>query len=90
KGPRCYNCGEYGHISCECKASRKPKTLKVEGEKKKEENSAHIEDENNDSEDSKNFTHILDSGCTKHMTPDISIFESPPTPCAPKQFRTAN
>ncbi|KAE9382657.1 hypothetical protein BT96DRAFT_845260, partial [Gymnopus androsaceus JB14] len=24
------------------------------------------------------------------MTPDISIFESPPTPCAPKQFRTAN
>lgn len=32
---------------------------------------------------------LTSSGCTKHMTPNISIFEYPPTPC-PKRFHTTN
>lgn len=37
-----------------------------------------------------NSTFVLDSGCSRHMTPNQSIFESPPETCAPKTFRAAN
>ncbi|KAE9397730.1 hypothetical protein BT96DRAFT_1034869 [Gymnopus androsaceus JB14] len=43
-------------------APQKPRTLKVEGEKKKEENSAHIEDKNNDSKDSVEFIYFVGNG----------------------------
>lgn len=33
---------------------------------------------------------IFDSGCSRHMTPNQSIFKSPPESCAPKTFHTAN
>ncbi|KAE9385825.1 hypothetical protein BT96DRAFT_1006691 [Gymnopus androsaceus JB14] len=36
------------------------------------------------------FTHILDLGCTRHIFPDNSIFDSPLIPCKPKRFCTVN
>ena len=40
-------------------------------------------------EDNCTFTHILDSGCTKHLSPDLSLFTSIAR-CAPRHFNTAN
>lgn len=43
-----------------------------------------------DDDGNKGLAHISDSGCMKHMSPDLSIFESSPTPCPSRRFRTAN
>ncbi|KAE9399960.1 hypothetical protein BT96DRAFT_993419 [Gymnopus androsaceus JB14] len=44
------------------------------------ESAQHVKEDNG----KKNFTHILNSSCTKHMTSDASIFQLHPTPCMPK------
>ncbi|KAI3998190.1 hypothetical protein K525DRAFT_182588, partial [Schizophyllum commune Loenen D] len=33
---------------------------------------------------------VYDSGCSRHMTNDLSRFKSPPTACEPRTFKAAN
>jgi hypothetical protein len=49
----------------------------------------HVSD-TSDMTSRKESTCVLDSGCSKHMTPDESLFKNPPQPCEPKTFRAAN
>ena len=87
RGPKCYNCGKYGHIKRNCRSNPEQKSVADKGFKQRA-NAAGTKQRNNSSDresvglvvqhamssHSKKTAWIVDSGATCHMCNDQSVF----------------
>ncbi|EIW66730.1 hypothetical protein TREMEDRAFT_65124 [Tremella mesenterica DSM 1558] len=99
EGPKCWNCGQGGHMKKYCPKKEDEDEGKVKGKGKWERQAweARLEDfeigaigKDNSSTPSSIPEFLVDSGCTHHVSPYIHLFTNPKKLTSPAHFSVPN